>query len=161
MSILERIEVNPVGWEDKDAIELRARQQREVRAMSTPEPGQIPTAKDVPIFLVLKLDGLPIACGGMRPLDPSEGDSNREVEVKRMYVIPELRGKERGVSDFLMAQLESQALEHGWTTSKVETGRDMAHARRFYTRHGYREIPLFGHYIHATNSVCYEKTLSS
>jgi GNAT superfamily N-acetyltransferase len=160
MSILERIEVNNAGWADKDAIELRARQQKEVRAMSTPEPGQIPTAEDVPVFLVLTLDGQPIACGGLRPLSPSEGDSSREVEVKRMYVVPELRGKDHGVSGFLMAQLESHALENGWTTTKVETGRDIEHARRFYTRHGYTEIPSFGHYVDATNSVCYEKTLS-
>ena len=160
MSLLERIEVKQAGWADEDAIDLRARQQKEIRAMSTPGPGEIPSGKDVPVFIVLKLDGRPIACGGLRPLSPSEGDSSREVEVKRMYVVPELRGKDHRVSDFLMAQLESQALENGWSTSKVETGRDMEHARRFYTRHGYREIPLFGHYVNATNSICYEKTLS-
>jgi GNAT superfamily N-acetyltransferase len=160
MSILDSIEVKQAGWDDKEATALRARQQKEVRAMTTPEPGEMPTAVDVPVFLVLSLDGQPIACGGLRPLSPSEGDSSREVEVKRMYVVPELRGKDHGVSDFLMAQLESQALENGWTTTKVETGRDMEHARRFYTRHGYGEIPLFGHYVTATNSVCYEKTLS-
>ena len=160
MSILERIKINQVGWNDQDATELQARQQKELRAITTPEPGQIPSAKDVPIFIVLKLDGQPIACGGLRPLDPSEGDVAREVEVKRMYVVPELRGKAHGVADLLMKQLELKALEHGWTTAKIETGRNMEHAKRFYTRHGFKDIPLYGHYVGVATSVCYEKNLS-
>jgi putative acetyltransferase len=160
MSILERIEINQVGWEDKDANELRARQQRELRATTTPEPGQIPSAKDVPVFIVLKLDDQPIACGGLRPLDPTEGNPVREVEVKRMYVVPEFRGKAHGVADLLMKQLELQALEHGWTTARIETGRNMEHAKKFYTRNGFKEIPLYGHYVGVTTSVCYEKILS-
>ncbi len=131
MSTLERIEVKQAGWADNDATELRARQQKEIRATSTPEPGQIPTAEDVPVFAVLKLDGQAIACGGRRPLFLSESGSLAVMEVKRMYVVPELRSKDHGVADFLMKQLESQARENGWTTSRVETGRDMERARRF------------------------------
>lgn len=160
MSIVDRIQVIQVGWQDSDGEALRDRQQKELRATTTPEPGQIPSEKDVPVFIVLKLDGQPIACGGLRPLDPAEGDAYREVEVKRMYVVPEHRGKACGVADLLMKQLELQALERGWTTAKIETGRNMYHAQKFYTRHGFKEIPLYGHYVGVTTCICYEKSLS-
>jgi ribosomal protein S18 acetylase RimI-like enzyme len=76
-------------------------------------------------------------------------------------MVPEYRGKEHGIADFLMKQLESQTLERGWNTLKLETAADMDQAKRFYQRHGFKEIPLFGHYKDAWNSVCYEKTLTN
>jgi GNAT superfamily N-acetyltransferase len=163
MANLDRIEVKLADWTDKDGMELRGettkrgRYRRDYRA----EPGLPPSAEDVPVFLILKLDDQPIACGGLRPLLPSEGDLTREVEIKRMYMVPEYRGKEHGIADFLMKQLESQALERGWNTLKLETAADMDQAKRFYQRHGFKEIPLFGHYKDAWNSVCYEKTLTN
>ena len=162
MSNLDSIEVKLADWRDEDGMELRARQRKEiVIADYRTEPGLPPSAEDVPVFLILKLDSQPIACGGLRPLLPDEGDSTQEVEIKRMYVVPEYRGRGQGIADFLMRQLESQALERGWTTLKLETGADMGQAKRFYQRHGYKEVPLFGHYKDAWNSVCYQKTLSN
>ena len=162
MGNLDEIEVKLADWADKDGMELRARQRKEiVIADYRAEPGLPPSAEDVPVFLILKLGGQPIACGGLRPLLPTEGGSIHEVEIKRMYVVPEYRGTSHGGADFLMGQLESQAMERGWTILKLETGADMDQAKRFYQRHGYKEVPLFGYYKNAWNSVCYEKTLSN
>lgn len=160
MSTLDRVEVVLAGWNDKEATEMRSRQQKELQEITFPEPGQTPSAKDVPVFLVSRLDGWPIACGGLRPPDPTVGELTREVEVKRMYVVPEFRARIRGVADLLMKQLSPQVLESGCTIAKIETGRNTAHPRKFYTQYGFKEIPLYGHCIGADNSVCYEKILS-
>ncbi|KAK6533450.1 hypothetical protein TWF694_002390 [Orbilia ellipsospora] len=156
------IEIRLTNWLDEDGVALRALQRKEiVIADYREEPGLPPSADDMPVFLVLKLNSIPIACGGLRPLDPDANNKIREAEIKRMFVIPEYRGKRHGVADLLMKHLESQALERGWSTVKLETGKDMESARKFYERHGYKEIPLFGHYIGALNNVCYEKVLLS
>ncbi|KAF3928918.1 hypothetical protein AA313_de0203728 [Arthrobotrys entomopaga] len=154
------IEVLLTNWLDEDGVALRALQRKEiVIADYRAEPGLPPSAEDVPIFLVLKLNSVPIACGGLRPLDPGANRQIQEAEIKRMFVVPEYRGKQHGIADLLMNHLESQASERGWGTVKLETGGDMESARKFYERHGYKEVPLFGHYIGAVNSVCYEKIL--
>lgn len=79
-----------------------------------------------------------------------------------MYVLPECRGKIQGIADLLMQQLELQATQRGFRILRLETGVDMTQARKYYEKHGYAEIPLFGHYIddiNSTQSVCYEKSL--
>ena len=134
----------------------------------------------MPVFLVLKLDDTPIACGGLRPLDSLEDGGNDQVEIKRMFVVPEFRGRSKGVADVLLKQLELQASQLERTVVKLETAIDMLEiyplrvrdllisvcfcsrhqARSIYERHGYRKNSLFAHYAEtAKNRVCYEKTL--
>lgn len=79
-----------------------------------------------------------------------------------MYVLPEYRGRFKGIADLLIQQLEASAVKQGWNILRLETRGDMLQARRYYERHGFRQIPLFGHYIGDVNSeqsVCYEKLL--
>src|SRR4051812_28633642 len=54
-------------------------------------------------FLIGHLDGRPVACGALRELAPGMA------EVKRMYVVPECRG--RGLSRQILARLEELAAE--------------------------------------------------
>lgn len=158
---LDEIEVKLTDWNDREGIALRALQRKDVViADYRGEPGIPPSADDVPIFLILSLNDQPIACGGLRPLFPPGAETTDEVEIKRMFVLPGFRGKENGVADFLMRQLELAALAKGWTRLKIETAKDMYGPRRFYKRQGFQEIELFGHYVEAWNSVCYEKILS-
>lgn len=145
-------------WLDEDAVNLRDRQQVEIRASFAAEPGVPPSADDVPIFLIIKYQGLPIACGGLRPLPEYQTPT---AEIKRMYVLPELRGRNCGVADILMEGLESSAWEDGFRILKLETATAMIHARKFYERHGFRETPLYGHYVGTTTSVCYKKELQA
>ena len=44
-----------------------------------------------------------------------------------------------------MQDLERKAAEQSHGTVKLETAADMLQARKFYERHGYRQVPLFGH----------------
>lgn len=139
-----------------DAAALRQAQRDELDARygrDDHEPGAVPTAASVPIFLVARTaDGTAVACGGLRPLD--EGGA----EVKRMFVRPEARGA--GVSTAVLRALEAEALALGVTRLLLETGTGQPDAMRFYEREGYTRIPNFGPYIGSDLSVCYARTLT-
>ncbi len=148
-----RVVVNEVPWDDPRAAALRAAQRIEIDALYGPdsEPGPAPSAADIALFLIAYADGRPVGCGGLRPLEPGA------VEVKRMYVVPEWRG--RGVSTAVLSALESAAARRGWTTLRLETGPAQTAAIRFYERSGYVRIPGFGHYADHPASLCYQREL--
>ena len=146
--------IEPRGWDDPGGAELRRRQREELDARygtDDHEPGPPPSATDTDVFLVAVSDGAAIACGALRRLDAGSA------EIKRMYVVPELRGT--GVATDVLRALEDAAAERGWHTLRLETGTEQPDAQRFYHREGYREIPLFGNYVGSTLSVCMEREL--
>ncbi len=147
--------VREVPWDDPDAVALRAAQRAEIdQSYGRPdsEPGPAPSASDITVFLVaIADDGTAAGCGGLRELDPTEG------EVKRMYVAPEHRGA--GASTAILAALEQAALARGWRRLVLETGDRQPDAKRFYEREGFTRIPNFGYYADSAISLCYEKPL--
>ncbi len=102
-------------------------------------------------YVVGVLDGEPVACGALQPLEPGVG------EVKRMYVRPPYRG--RSLSRAILTAVEDLAVAKGIHTLRLETARFLAPALGLYTSSGYREIPAFGQYVGHAASVCYEKSL--
>lgn len=86
-------------------------------------------------FLVGYRDGRPICCGGIKRLDAGA------CEFKRMYVVPEERG--RGVARALLAALEARARELGYAVARLDTGPRQPAARHLYESAGYREIENF------------------
>ena len=84
-------------------------------------------------FLVVYDGTRPIGCGGLKRLD------ERTCEIKRMYVLPEMRGK--GLSGRLLEALEARAIELGFTRSRLDTGVRQLAAKHLYERAGYVEIP--------------------
>ena len=84
-------------------------------------------------FIVIYEDGRPVAGGGVKRLADGIG------EIKRMYVVPEARG--RGVARRLLTALEDAARELGYARVRLDTGREQPHARALYESAGYREIP--------------------
>jgi putative acetyltransferase len=148
------IEVRP--WDDPVGAELRRLQRAELDARygtDDHEPGPLPSAADIDVFLVAvdRDSGEAVGCGALRRLDATTA------EIKRMYVAPGMRGS--GVATGLLRALESVAAERGWHTLRLETGTEQPDAQRFYRREGYREIPLFGNYVGSVLSVCYEREL--
>lgn len=143
-------------WDDPHGIALRTSQRAELDeryGCDDHEPGPLPSAEDVSVFLMaFGPDGKAVGCGALRALDA------KSAEVKRMYVVPESRGS--GVAPALLAALEAAARERGWTTVKLETGDAQPDAIRFYEREGYHRIPRFGHYVDWDISVCYAKSLA-
>lgn len=149
--------IEAVAWDDPDVQRLSTDQQTEIRARygGKLEPGQAPSAADVAVALLARDDdGTALGCGALRPL----GDG--VAEVKRMYVVPEARG--RGVARAVLAGLEEAARERGWTTLRLETGPRQPEAVALYGSAGYRPIEAFGVYVgdpDALNSLFFERTL--
>lgn len=92
-----------------------------------------------------------VGCGAIKPLDENT------MEVKRMYVIPETRGK--GIASKILLELENWAKDLNYTRCILETGYKQPEAIALYKRSGYRLIPNYGQYIGIDNSVCFEKQL--
>jgi GNAT superfamily N-acetyltransferase len=79
--------------------------------------------------------GRPLCCGGLKRL------SDEACEIKRMYVIPEARG--RGVGRALLTALEQAASELGYRLTCLDTGPRQPDAERMYRRAGYKPIDNF------------------
>jgi len=104
------------------------------------------------VFLVLREDdGRAIGCGGIARFDAVRG------EVKRMYVVPEARG--RGLGRRLLEELEAQARELGYTSVVLETGDRQPEALGLYASAGFERIPCYPPYDSRALSLCFEKRL--
>jgi GNAT superfamily N-acetyltransferase len=99
--------------------------------------GFAPADVEVPraAFIIARIDGYPVGCGALRPLDQTT------VEVKRMYTRPEYRRK--GVGQAILAEMDRLAVEYGYTTMKLQTGPKQPEAAALYERVGYYSIPRF------------------
>ena len=86
-------------------------------------------------FLVGYEDGVAICCGGIKRLDAEA------CEIKRMYVIPQARG--RGVARILLTALEDRARELGYTIARLDTGPKQPDSQHLYESAGYVTIPNF------------------
>lgn len=86
-------------------------------------------------FLVARLDGRPVGCGAVKPIEPGTGS------VKRMWVAPAVRGS--GVGRRLLLALEKEAAGLGMELLRLETNRSLHEAQALYRRNGYREVPAF------------------
>jgi GNAT superfamily N-acetyltransferase len=84
-------------------------------------------------YVLVVEDGVPVAGGGVRRL--AEGVA----EIKRMYTLPEARG--RGHGRRLLEALEDAARDLGYSRVRLDTGRTMHAARALYVSAGYTEIP--------------------
>jgi GNAT superfamily N-acetyltransferase len=76
-----------------------------------------------------------VCCGGVKQLD------DRICEIKKMYVVPEQRG--RGRARTLLHALEDKARELGYAVARLDTGPKQVHARGLFESHGYAEIEDF------------------
>lgn len=111
------------------------------------------------VYLVAYDDaGRPVATGGWRRQDENpEGFSDGDAEIKRMYVIPEVRGL--GLARRILAALEDDARAAGRTRMVLETGTMQPEAIALYESSGYEPCRKFGHYRFHALSRCYAKPL--
>ncbi len=93
----------------------------------------------------------PISCGAIREYSPAI------MEVKRMYTIPESRGK--GIATKILDELEKWASELAYQKCILETGKRQPDAIWLYQKNGYKPIPNYGKYVEMENSVCFEKEI--
>jgi GNAT superfamily N-acetyltransferase len=106
------------------------------------------------VFLVARLDGVPIGCGAVRPL---KGGVPGVAEIKRMYTAPAAR--RRGVSRALLAELECEAAGLGYRRLQLETGLRQLEAIALYESAAYHRIPSYGQYMGHELSRCFAKDL--
>ncbi|MEU8677032.1 GNAT family N-acetyltransferase [Streptomyces sp. NPDC048560] len=100
----------------------------------------------------------PVATGGWRSQERNaEGYSDGDAEIKRMFVIPEGRG--RGLARRILAALEADARAAGRTRMVLETGDQQPEAIALYTSSGYTPCSKFGHYRTYKSSICMAKPL--
>ena len=89
-------------------------------------------------FFVLRVDGAPAGCGGIKLFGSEYG------ELKRMYVRPEFRGRKYG--ELLVERLAEHARANGVTLLRLETGIHQQEAIGLYESTGFRRCGPFAPY---------------
>ena len=92
-----------------------------------------------------------VSCGAIKEFSPNT------MEVKRMYTLPEFRGK--GIATKVLIELEKWTKELGYEMCILETGKKQPEAIALYKKTGYKLIPNYGQYEKAENSVCFKKEI--
>jgi GNAT superfamily N-acetyltransferase len=158
------VEIRKTRYDHPDAVLLNDQVQKEYAERYGDEGDATPMAAghfDPPRGLYLlgyDDQGLPVASGGWRAQDDAEeGFEPGDAELKRMFVIPEARG--RGYARALLAELEASAAAAGRTRMVLETGLKQPEAIALYSSCGYEPVGSFGYYRYAELSVHLGKRL--
>lgn len=158
------MEIRRVSFDHPDAVKLNDQVQAEygVRYGDGGDATVLaPTDFDPPHGLYLiayDALGTPVASGGWRTQDENdEGYADGDAELKRMYVIEQMRG--RGLARRILAALEEDARAAGRRRMVLETGARQPEAVALYTSSGYEPCRKFGYYRFHELSLCYAKAL--
>jgi putative acetyltransferase len=95
---------------------------------------------------------VPVACGAIKAFDQNSA------EVKRMYVVESRR--RMGLAKGVLLALEKWAIELGYESLVLETGKNQPEAIQLYTRSGYQVTENYEQYKGVENSMCFRKMLS-
>ncbi|MGV3541410.1 MAG: GNAT family N-acetyltransferase [Rufibacter sp.] len=105
-------------------------------------------------YVVVAYDRMvPVGCGAIKAYGPDT------VELKRMFVLPEFRG--RGIAGQILQELENWAAELQYKALILETGKAMPEAVRLYTKNGYQVTPNYGQYQNIDSSICMKKEVAA
>jgi putative acetyltransferase len=99
--------------------------------------------------IVAYYNGLAVGCGAVKSY------TNETGEIKRMFVLPEYRG--RKIASQILSELEKWANELEFKQVILETGKAQPEAIGLYTKSGYQIIPNYGQYENVESSVCMQK----
>ncbi|AMW13725.1 MarR family transcriptional regulator [Streptomyces qaidamensis] len=98
-----------------------------------PDPGELRAPRG--LFLVARLHGEPVGCGGLKL------PAGAPAEIKRLWVSPGTRGL--GLARRLLSELEARAARHGRDRVRLDTNKALTAATRLYRDSGYTEVPAF------------------
>jgi DNA-binding MarR family transcriptional regulator len=87
------------------------------------------------LFVIARLDGEAIGCGGLKRVDETTG------EIKRVWTAPSVRGL--GIARRMLRTLEGAARKERLKTLRLDTNRALTEAHALYRSEGYQEIPRF------------------
>lgn len=143
----------------EDSAEMVLEMDAYVRTLYAPENvfGFLPHQLEDPhiYFFVVREEGKPIACAGIKVFD--ENPNDLFTEAKRMYVRPGHRGK--GLAKMLLQKLEALTRELGFTVIRLETGIYQSDAIHLYEKQGYMRRGVYSDYRETTENLFYEKVL--
>jgi putative acetyltransferase len=150
--VISELELKRTDPSDKDFIDLVRCLDVELAERDGSDHAyyaQFNTIDVIKHVIVAYSDERAVSCGAIKEFGPGA------MEVKRMYTLPDHRGK--GIAAMVLNELEKWAAELGCARCVLETGMKQPEAIRLYEKSGYAVIPNYGPYIGMENSVCFEK----
>jgi GNAT superfamily N-acetyltransferase len=144
-----RVEIRRVPGDDPAAVALVAALETEFtpqfgpmtpEATSTVRPDEMIPPDGV--FILVLEDERVVAGGGVRRL------SDGVAEIKRMYVMPDARG--RGFGRRVLTEIEAAAVDLGFERLRLDTASSLEVALSMYRRSGYVDIPDYNGNPYAT-----------
>ena len=97
-------------------------------------------------------EGEPAGCGCFRVTE-----DEHTVEMKRMYVMENRRGK--GIATSILNELQDWAKQMGKQRAILETGNKQPEAISLYKKLGYQQIDRYEPYVNSEQSICMGKNL--
>lgn len=104
-----------------------------------------------PNVVILYLEDKAVACGCFKKYDKNT------IEIKRMFVSPEVRGM--GLAQTILLELEGWAHELGYSFSVLETLYKQKEAIALYQKTGYYIVDNYEPYVGLENSICMRKSI--
>ncbi|MFF3545058.1 GNAT family N-acetyltransferase [Streptomyces platensis] len=157
------MEIRPVRYDHPDAVALDALVQQEYARRYGDDGDITPLTPEMftpphGTYLIAYDGDRPLATGGWRRQeDAAEGYAVGDAEIKRMFVLPEARG--RGLARRILAVLEADARAAGRSRMVLETGTKQPEALELYASSGYVMVEKFGLYRTYEDSRCMAKAL--
>jgi len=108
-------------------------------------------SESVQDVLVAYMDGVPVACAGLRKYSESD------IEIKRVWVAPEYRGHH--IATDLMKKIEDKAKRQGFLRAILQTRELMHSAVELYEKLGYYRINNYPPYDKLDGAICFAKEL--
>ena len=103
------------------------------------------------VFLIARIEGRAVGCGALVPME------DKIVEIKRMFVLPNERG--RGVAKKILQTLQAYAQEFDYDRIRLETGIKQPESIALYGKSGFYRVPNFPPFEEDRTAVCFEKQI--
>lgn len=92
-----------------------------------------------------------VGCGCFKIVD------KKTIEIKRMFIQENYR--KTGIASRILAELETWAIELGYSGAVLETGKGQPQAIKFYQKYGYQITDNYNQFDNLEISVCLKKEL--
>ncbi|MCM1245376.1 MAG: GNAT family N-acetyltransferase [Roseburia sp.] len=102
--------------------------------------------------LIAYIGDVPVACSGLKKY------SEKDVEIKRVWVEPEHRGHHIATS--MMKMIETKAKQQGFQRTILQTREIMKDAVKLYVKLGYYRIDNYPPYNELDGAICFAKDLN-
>lgn len=96
--------------------------------------------------LIAYCDGIPVGCSGLKKY------SDTDVEIKRVWVEPDARGK--GIASHMMDRIEDRARSLGFKRAVLQTRPIMPDAVGLYEKRSYKLIDNYPPYDKLEGAIC-------